>query len=79
MCRSAAHELYGPVAKLRPVHLDEESFDRLRTYYPKGTFTESNQTLLLPVPEDDDLDLVAWLRGSVELILTLRDTVPADA
>jgi hypothetical protein len=33
--------------------------------------------LLLPLPEDDELDLVAWLRDVVSSLFA-RDKVPAE-
>ena len=41
--------------------------------------SEATETLLLPVPEDADLDLVAWLRETVRALFTSRDTVPAGS
>jgi transcription-repair coupling factor (superfamily II helicase) len=73
----APHELHGRVAKLRPAHLDAAQVARLRTQHPRAVISEATETLLLPVPEDH-VDLLHWLRSSLEALLTTRDTVPAD-
>ena len=75
----APHELHGRVAKLRPVRLDAQQHARLRNHHPRAVVSEATETLLLPVPEDDDLDLVAWLRESVGELTGTRDKVPADS
>ncbi len=74
----APHELYGRVAKLRPVHLGSEGRDRLRSSRPRAVVSEATETLLLPVPENDDLDLIAWLREEVGSLFA-RGTVPAES
>jgi transcription-repair coupling factor (superfamily II helicase) len=73
----APHELHGRVAKLRPAHLDAAQVARLRTQHPRAVISEATETLLLPVPEDH-VDLLHWLRSSLEALLVTRDTVPAD-
>jgi transcription-repair coupling factor (superfamily II helicase) len=74
----APHELYGRVAKLRPVHLGTEERDRLRSSRPRAVVSEATETLLLPVPEDDELDLIGWLREEVGSLFA-RGTVPAES
>ncbi len=74
----APHELHGRVAKLRPVHLSTDDLRRIRTRHPRAVIAEATETLLLPVPEGRDGDLVAWLRDAVEAVV-LRDTVAAES
>jgi transcription-repair coupling factor (superfamily II helicase) len=74
----APHELHGRVAKLRPVHLGPVDRDRLRSSHPRAVISEATETLLLPVPPDDELDLTAWLRDVVGSLFT-RDKVPAES
>jgi transcription-repair coupling factor (superfamily II helicase) len=75
----APHELHGRVVKLRPVRLDADERARLGRDHPRAVMSEATETLLLPVPEDDGLDLVAWLRTRVPGLFTSRDTVPAGS
>jgi transcription-repair coupling factor (superfamily II helicase) len=75
----APHELHGRVAKLRPARLDPDERTRLRREHPRAVISEATETLLLPVPESDDLDLVAWLRDAVRGLFGTRDTVPAES
>jgi transcription-repair coupling factor (superfamily II helicase) len=75
----APHELHGRVAKLRPARLDPDERARLRTDHPRAVMSEATETLLLPVPEDATLDLVAWLRDTVRGLFASRDTVPAGS
>jgi transcription-repair coupling factor (superfamily II helicase) len=74
----APHELHGRVAKIRPVRLDAESASRLATLHHRAIYSEATETLLLPVPEEHDLELIYWLRGSIEALLSTRDKVPAE-
>ncbi len=71
----APHELHGRVAKLRPVRLDSDQVQRLRSAHPRSVLSEATETLLLPTPPSDDL--VAWLRETLSEVFT-RDIVPAD-
>jgi len=73
---AAPHELYGRVVRLRPVPLDASSRSEIRSRFPGAVWSESTETLLLPVPDDKDLDLVEWLRERVR-DLPLRDKVAA--
>jgi transcription-repair coupling factor (superfamily II helicase) len=73
----APHELYGRVARLRPVHLGADDRDRLRSSHPRAVVSEATETLLLPVPEDDELDLIGWLREEIDSLFA-RGTVPAE-
>jgi transcription-repair coupling factor (superfamily II helicase) len=75
----APHELHGRVAKLRPARLDAPQRARLRTLHPRAVVSEATETLLLPVPEDDDLDLIAWLRDALTELMGTRDKVPAES
>ncbi len=85
----APHELHGRVAKLRPARLDPDGRARLTKAHSRAVISEATETLLLPVPEDANLDLVAWLRGAVRGLFTWgaeesppegsRDTVPAGS
>jgi transcription-repair coupling factor (superfamily II helicase) len=72
----APHELYGRVVKLRPVPLDGGAMRRLRERFPGAVWSEATETLLLPIPEGDDVDVVAWLQDAVRE-LPLRDKVRA--
>jgi transcription-repair coupling factor (superfamily II helicase) len=72
----APHELYGRVVRLRPVPLDAAARGDLRDRSPRAVWTESTETLLLPVPDSKELDLVEWLRERVRE-LPLRDKVRA--
>jgi transcription-repair coupling factor (superfamily II helicase) len=74
----APHELHGRVAKLRPVQLSSDDLGRLRKLHPRAVLSDATETLLLPVPEGRDVDLVAWLREAVGAVL-LRDTVAAES
>jgi transcription-repair coupling factor (superfamily II helicase) len=73
----APHELHGRVLKLRPVRLDADGVRRLRERSPRAVLSEATDTLLLAVPDADDLDLVAWVRDIVDGLM-VRDKVPAD-
>jgi transcription-repair coupling factor (superfamily II helicase) len=73
----APHELHGRVAKLRPARLEGPERDHLRRHHPRAVISEATETLLLPVPEDDDADLVAWLREAMENVMGSRAMVPA--
>jgi transcription-repair coupling factor (superfamily II helicase) len=75
----APHELHGRVAKLRPARLDAQQHARLRNRHPRAVISDATETLLLPVPEGDDLHLVAWLRESLAELIGTRDKVPADS
>jgi hypothetical protein len=59
------------------VHLGPPEYDRLRGSHPRAVISEATETLLLPLPEDDELDLVAWLRDVVSSLFA-RDKVPAE-
>ena len=74
----APHELHGRVAKLRPVHFGPDEMRRVRKSHPRAVLSEATETLLLPVPEGRDVDLVGWLRDAVDELLT-RDTVAAES
>jgi len=74
----APHELYGRVAKLRPVHLSPDELRAVRAQHPRAVLSEATETLLLPVPEGHDVDLVDWLRDAVAGSLA-RDTVAAES
>jgi transcription-repair coupling factor (superfamily II helicase) len=74
----APHELHGRVAKLRPVHLDDERAARLRALHPRAIVSEATESVLLPVPEDA-VDLLHWIRESLEALLHAGDTVTADS
>jgi transcription-repair coupling factor (superfamily II helicase) len=74
----APHELHGRVAKLRPVHLAADEMQRVRRLHPRAVFSEATETLLLPVPEGRDVDLIAWLRDAVAEALD-RVTVAAGS
>jgi transcription-repair coupling factor (superfamily II helicase) len=71
----APHELHGRVAKLRPVRLDSEQVQRLRSTHPRSVLSEATETLLLPTPQGDDL--VTWLRETLGAVFA-RDIVPAE-
>jgi transcription-repair coupling factor (superfamily II helicase) len=75
----APHELYGLVAKLRPVRLGPEAAGRLRELQPHAVISEATETLLLPVPESDEIDVIAWLRENLRAFLAPRDRVPAES
>ena len=62
---AAPHELYGRVVRLCPVHLDAGLHADVRDRFSGAVWSESTETLLLPVPDNKDLDLVAWLRERV--------------
>jgi transcription-repair coupling factor (superfamily II helicase) len=72
----APHELHGRVAKLRPVHLDDERMEELKSTHARAFVSEATETLLLPVPEDAH-DLLHWLRESVAGLFGARDSLPA--
>jgi transcription-repair coupling factor (superfamily II helicase) len=72
----APHELYGRVVRLRPVPLDAAARDELHAFVPGAVWSESTETLLLPVPDGTDFDLVGWLRERLDE-LPLRDKVRA--
>lgn len=74
----APHELHGRVAKLRPVHFGPDDMRRVSRAHPRAVLSEATETLLLPVPEGHDIDLVSWLRDAVAGVLT-RGTVAAES
>jgi transcription-repair coupling factor (superfamily II helicase) len=75
----APHELHGKVAKLRPVHVSLDDMDAAFVRkHPRAVLSEATETLLLPVPDDKDIDLVAWLREALGHIYA-RDTVAAES
>jgi hypothetical protein len=73
---AAPHELYGRVVRLRPVPLDAASRAEVGDRFPGAVWSESTETLLVPVPDAKDLDLVEWLRERIRE-LPLRDKVRA--
>ncbi len=75
----APHELHGKVAKLRPVHVSLEDMGAAFIHkHPRAVLSEATETLLLPVPDDKDTDLVGWLRDAVGRLF-VRDTVAAES
>jgi transcription-repair coupling factor (superfamily II helicase) len=75
----APHELHGRVAKLRPARLDASQRARLRTHHPRAVISEATETLLLPVPEGQDADLVDWLRVAMTELMGTRAEATSGA
>ncbi|HVL80117.1 MAG TPA: transcription-repair coupling factor, partial [Actinomycetota bacterium] len=73
----AEHELHGRVARLKPVRFGHEWQPiRLQREHPRAVLTEATSTLLLPVPDIEGPELVAWLLEAVRGLL-VSDIVPA--
>jgi transcription-repair coupling factor (superfamily II helicase) len=66
----APHELYGRVAKVKPVHLTSDwQRVRLKRKYPRAVLSEITSTLLLPVPDVEGRELVSWLADALQGLL----------
>lgn len=74
----APHELHGRVVRMRPFPHDAGSRRRLRERFPRAILSEATETVLVPVPDHEGLELVAWLQETVESVF-VRDIVPAGS
>jgi transcription-repair coupling factor (superfamily II helicase) len=67
------HELYGRVARLRGVTLDEPQLNGLRAGFPGTMSVEATQTLLVPLPDEGEVDLILWLHDVVQSVQGVGD------